>query len=121
MDKVKNPQLYQAVKNYINSVYEKPSAYRSMAYFKMYRDMGGEFKDELPKDLDKAPLKRWELEKWGNVPENKEGYPVYRPFKRITAETPITYGELDKKQLKEQIARKQEIKDKSNLPPFRKK
>jgi len=46
---------------------------------------------------------------------------VYRPTKRITKDTPLTASEIDPKQAKKQIKRKQIIKGSKNLPPFQKK
>ena len=77
--------------------------------------MGGKYAD------DKKPknLQRWFKEEWGDI-GNKD-YPVYRPFKRISKDTPLTKDEIDPKQAKTQIELKQEIKGKANLPPFEKK
>jgi hypothetical protein len=46
---------------------------------------------------------------------------VYRPTKRVNKNTPLTIDEIDPANLKEQIALKQLIKGKKNLPPFLKK
>ena len=75
--------------------------------------MGGKFKDN-----NGRPLARWFKEEWKDV-GNKE-YPVYRPTKRISKDTPLTAKEIDPENLKLQIKEKQKIKGESNLPAFRK-
>lgn len=82
---------------------------------KEYKKRGGEY---IGKKTDDG-LTRWILEKWKDV-GNKE-YPVYRPTKRITKDTPLTLKEIDKTNLKEQIKLKQKIKGNKNLPPFKPK
>jgi hypothetical protein len=113
--KPKIPELYELVKLYADSIYKKPSAYKSGFIIKTYKQLGGEFiDDDKPK-----PLKNWLKEEWRDI-GNKE-YPVYRPTKRINKETPLLASEIDKQNLKEQIKLKQKIKGKKNLPPFKAK
>jgi hypothetical protein len=114
--KVKNQALYNRVKEIINRKYPKHSAYRSGAYVKLYKKLGGTFEEDGSNDIDERPLKRWFEEDWEDV--GSEEYPVYRPTKRISEETPLTMNEIDKKDLKEKIKLKQKIKGESNLPPF---
>jgi hypothetical protein len=110
-----NPKLYEEVKKYADSIYSKPSAYKSGFIVKTYKEHGGTYLiDEKPKNL-----KRWFEEDWKDV-GHKE-YPVYRPTKRISRETPLTLNEIQTKNLKEQILLKQKIKGNKNLPPFIKK
>jgi|688.fasta_scaffold502955_2 hypothetical protein len=113
---IEDKELYEKVKKYADSVYAKPSAYKSGFIVKKYKEMGGTYKD------DKQPkkLKQWFNEEWGSI--GKEGeYPTYRPFKRINESTPLTKDEIDPKQAKKQIELKQKIKGEFNLPPFKKK
>ena len=107
----KDKELYEKVKKEVYAQYSKPSAYRSGAVIKKYKEMGGEFEDDGAR-----PLERWFKEEWKDI-GNKE-YPVYRPTKRITKETPLTPEEIDPENLKLQIKEKQKIKGKKNLPPF---
>jgi len=105
--------LYNRIKREADKIYEKPSAYKSGWIVKTYKSRGGAYEDDdKPKNLA-----RWYKEKWADI-GNKD-YPVYRPTKRISKETPLTADEIDPKQAKEQIALKQDIKGKSNLPPFK--
>jgi len=120
--KVKNQELYEKVKKIVNQQYKKPSAYRSGAYIKMYKEMGGEFEDEKDdKTIDGRPLKRWMMEQWTDVNplKTEKSYPVYRPKKRITKQTPLTVEEIDPENLIEQSIKKQRIKGKKNLPKFK--
>ena len=110
-----DPELYEKVKKYADTIYKKHSAYKSGFIVKTYKENGGTYRgDGLP-----STLKRWYLEKWQDI-GNKD-YPVYRPTKRITKDTPLTVNEIDKSNLKKQISLKQKIKGSQNLPPFKKK
>lgn len=111
-----DPKLYEEVKEYINTIYKKSSAYRSMAYIREYKRRGGHFiKDRKPKRL-----LRWMREEWKDVNPNKtrKSYPVYRPTKKISSKTPITLSEVSLLNLKNQSIKKQKIKGYHNLPPF---
>ena len=103
--------LYEKAKAIVYPKYKKPSAYRSGALIKKYKELGGRFKDTGSK-----PLARWFKEEWKDV--GNKAYPVYRPTKRITKDTPLTPAEIDPANLQLQIARKQKIKGSKNLSPF---
>ena len=111
-----NPQLYARAKRIINARYAKPSAYRSMAYIKEYKRLGGTF---LPDHKPKT-LRRWILEKWRDVNPRKtrKSYPVFRPTVRISKKTPLTVREISRAELLKQSRRKQRIKGAHNLRPF---
>jgi hypothetical protein len=111
-----NPALYEKAKAIVNKSYPKHSAYRSGAYVKKYKEMGGEYEDEPD---GKRPLERWFKEDWKDV-GNKE-YPVYRPTKRISKDTPLTPDEIDPENLKLQVKEKQKIKGERNLSAFKKR
>ena len=112
---IDNPALYEKAKLIADATYSKPSAYKSGFIVKKYKEMGGTYTDdENPKNL-----KRWFKEEWKDI-GNKE-YPVYRPTKRISFETPLTPEEIKPSNLKKQIALKQEIKGDANLPAFQPK
>jgi hypothetical protein len=107
-------ELYEAIKRYIKEKYKKRwNAYYSGLLVQTYKELGGRYKIPKPKQTD---LARWFKEDWKDIGE--EAYPVYRPTKRITQETPLTVKEIDPKNLKEQIKLKQKIKGK-NLPKFK--
>lgn len=114
MPKILNPLLYQKAKMNADNIYKKPSAYKSGYIVKEYKRLGGEYEN----DGSPNNLKRWYKEDWTDV--GGKSYPVYRPTKRINKMTPLTASEVSKANLKKQIALKQKIKGKSNLPPFKK-
>ena len=109
-----NKKLYEKAKEIVYPRYKKPSAYRSGAVVKLYKEMGGKFKEN-----NGRPLARWFREEWKDV-GNKE-YPVYRPTKRVSKDTPLTASEIDPENLRLQIREKQEIRGEKNLKPFVKK
>lgn len=118
---IQNKNLYERAKKEIYAIYKKPSAYRSGAVIKRYKELGGTYGDSnKPKNTG---LSRWFREKWTDVNPNKgiNTYPVFRPTIRITKDTPLTVSEISKKNLIEQSKLKQKIKGKKNLPPFKKK
>ena len=108
LDKV----LYELIKKEADKVYTKPSAYKSGYIVKKYKEAGGRYaEDNKPKNLE-----RWFKEAWTDI--GGQDYPVYRPTKRVSKETPLTATEIDPIQAKEQIKLKQKIKGERNLPPF---
>ena len=110
-----NKRLYEKAKKIADETYAKPSAYKSGFIVKTYKEMGGTYKE-----TGKAkPLKRWFKEEWQDAGDS--GYPVLRPTKRVSRETPLTVSEIDPKNLKKQIALKQKIMGTRNLPPFQQK
>ena len=93
-------KLYNDIKDRVQKVYDKASAYRSGMLVKLYREAGGKYSGDKTKD---APLNRWFLERWESDKGTKN-YPhrnsVYRPTIRITEDTPATFGELTADELK---------------------
>jgi hypothetical protein len=110
-----NMKLYKKAKSIVNKQYSAPSAYRSGAYVKTYKDMGGTYED----DGEEKTLRRWFKEDWKDV--GNKSYPVYRPTKRITKDTPLTPEEIRPDNLRQQVQTKQIIKGTKNLPPFKAK
>lgn len=117
MSKPTNPQLYEKAKEIVYAKYSKPSAYRSGATIKKYKELGGTFEGG---DKPRGKLHQWFMEKWQDVNPDKTptSYPVYRPTKKINPSTPLTVNEIDPQNLKEQSKLKQVIKGQKNLPPF---
>jgi len=110
---VVDTELYNLVKQKADTLYSKPSAYKSGWIVKTYKENGGRYQDDnKPKNL-----KRWFKEKWEDV--GHQEYPVYRPTVRVNKNTPLTINEIDKTNLKKQIKQKQIIKGDKNLPPFK--
>jgi len=115
MPQPKDPKLYELVKNYADTVYSKPSAYKSGFVVKTYKELGGEYLD----DKNPKNLKKWFNEKWIDV--GQQEYPVYRPTVKVNKTTPLTINEVNSRNLKDQIRLKQLLKGDYNLPPFKKK
>jgi len=112
MPKILNPSLYSKVKAEADEKYTKPSAYKSMWIVKTYKERGGTYAD----DGKERKLKRWQKEEWKDIGEGP--YPLYRPTKRISRDTPITASELSASEIKKQDKLKQKIKGDKNLPKF---
>jgi len=110
-----NKDLYEYVKRYADKIYKHNSAYKSMYIQKLYKRLGGTYKD----DGSERKLKRWMDEKWVDI-GNRE-YPVYRPTIKISESTPLLVNEIDKKDLRNKIEQKQIIKGFKNLQPFKHK
>ncbi len=108
-------KLYEKAKKEVYAKYKVHSAFRSAALVKRYKELGGTY---TGKRQPKKGLTRWFDEEWKDIGGKK--YPVYRPTKRITAETPLTPAEIDKRDLKQKINMKQQYKHKT-LPAFQSK
>ena len=108
-----NPELYAKAKQMADKKYSKPSAYKSGFIVKKYKDMGGTYSGKKP---SKEGIAGWFKEDWKDVAGLE--YPVYRPTKRISKNTPLTPDEIDPENLRKQIRLKQKIKGDSNLPAF---
>lgn len=103
----RDPALYERIKKEINQKIPKPSAYRSgilvQTYKKRYAKKHGTRKNPYTgKKTSSLGLARWFREKWVNQ-KGQIGYhsksDIYRPSRRITQKTPVTYGELSSKQI----------------------
>ena len=115
MSNVLDKQLYEEVKAYADSIYKKPSAYKSGFIVKEYKRRGGRYSGNKTNE----GLTRWYAEEWADI--GNRDYPVYRPTKRINEKTPLTVNEIDKPNLIKQIYLKQKIKGNKNLPAFKRK
>jgi len=100
-------KLYEKVKSSVYKKYPKHSAYRSgmivsdykKSFTKKHGKTKSPYKGQKP---SLTGLSRWFKEKWRSD-SGKVGYSskssVYRPTKRITKKTPITFSELSKKRI----------------------
>jgi len=120
---VKDMDLYEMAKSIVYPQYEKPSAYRSGALVKKYKELyrqkyGSDDAYYGKKFL--TGLNRWFKEEWKDVNpfKTKFSYPVYRPTKRITIDTPKTANEISFEKLIQQSQLKQLLKGNQNLPIF---
>jgi hypothetical protein len=100
-------KMYNRIKEQVKRDIPKHSAYRSgimvQKYKKAFAKKYGSKSPYKGKKTSTKGLKRWFLEDWRNQ-AGKIGYhsksDIYRPTKRITKGTPITHGELTKKEKK---------------------
>ena len=119
MPKPANQQLYNEVKEKIMKSYKKNSAFASGAIVKEYKRLGGKYiEDNKPRNL-----KRWFREEWIDINPvlgilDDDAYPVFRPTKRVSKETPALLQEIPVEKLKKQYQLKQKIKGEKNLPKF---
>lgn len=100
-------KLYDQVKRNIYRKHPKHSAYRSgllvQAYKKAFRKKYGSKSPYKGKKPKRSGLTRWYAEDWRNQ-RGEVGYryksDVYRPTKRITKKTPITFSELSPREIR---------------------
>ena len=120
--------LYNKSKDEVNKNYDKPSAYRSMAYsrtyLKNYREKYGDDKKAY-KGKNPEELKTWRKEKWvdvksvlkdpknptvcGNAPIKEGEYPLCMPEKQLAKYSKSELGLLV--QRKNQIGKRRLVKD----------
>jgi hypothetical protein len=62
---------------------------------KRYKELGGRYGGV---SKGKTSLGRWFKEDWKDI--GNKSYPVFRPTKRVTKDTPLTTSEIDPAQLK---------------------
>jgi hypothetical protein len=105
--------LYNTIKAKVYKRIKKHSAYRSGIVVKEYKEAfkkkyGNKSPYKGRKEAKKG-LSRWFSEKWVNQ-RGEKGYKkkgdIYRPSKRISKDTPTTYSELSKSQIKKAIKEK---------------
>jgi hypothetical protein len=119
-NKFLDKELYKKAFDEVSKIYKYPSAYRSMAIVKRYRELGGRIKDD-----DKTNgTSRWLMEAWINVDDYLQGIitpcgnkfkikkSACRPSKRVSKETPPTIDELIEIHGKEKIQKAIDIKNK---------
>lgn len=112
-NKPKDQTLYDSVKAKVYKRIKIHSAYRSgilvKEYKKAYRKKYGNASAYSGKKKTNAGLSRWFGEKWrnqrGGVGYKKKG-DIYRPTKRVSKKTPLTYKELSKGQIKKAMKEK---------------
>ncbi len=118
-----NANLWEKIKKELRDKYvdktkgKRWNAYLSGLLVQEYKRQGGGFDESIPKNS--TSLRRWFNEEWKDV--GGKAYPVYRPTKKITKDTPLTVAEINKKDLKKKIDEKQLIQGFKNLEPFKAK
>jgi len=121
-----NKELYAKAKTAINQKYgTKTSAHRSMALVKKYKSMGGKYRD----DGGSKKTTRWRKEEWVDLNQPKEGggyekcghpneggkYPLCRPSKTVSSETPKKYQDIPKSRIDIVNLKKQKLQNKGNI------
>ena len=107
--------LYERVKKRIYKQYKTHGAYRSAALVKEYkkaygRKYGPKASPYIGKKNTKKGIARWMREKWTDQygkPYASKPNSVFRPSKKITKKTPITWKQLNKRQVRSAIKEKQ--------------
>lgn len=110
-------RLYSSVKRSADNKFSAPtSAYKSAWIVREYKKRGGTYAGKPPAKT--TGLKRWFREKWVNVSKKnkpacgrtslRSAYPLCRPTKRITKNTPATVRELSTSKIKK-ASRKKKI------------
>lgn len=128
MPEPSDQELYNKAKAEVNKNYDKPSAYRSMAYtrtyLKLYREKYGDDKKAY-RGKNPEELKTWRNEKWvdvksflqnpkkpiacGNAAIKKGEYPLCMPTKEVAKYNKSELGLLV--QRKNQIGKRRLVKD----------
>ena len=102
-----NPQLYARIRAEVYKEMPTHSAYRSATLVRRYKESGGMYQGKKPTEGE--GLRRWLKEDWrnqrGGVGYQKKG-DVYRPTRRVNAQTPITFGELTAAEVRKAQAEK---------------
>lgn len=115
-----NMKLYNRVKNTVKrKVARWPSAYASGQVVKMYRRLGGKYKNGK---RSSSSLSRWYKERWidvctgkpcGRKRSSKKGYPYCRPSRKISSQTPKLISQFSKSELKRRCSKKRKLKYKT--------
>lgn len=110
---VNNPQLYSRIKAQIHSRLEKEGKgwgrYASSELGRKYRKAGGTYSGKKPKNSEGQ---RWYKEKWKDEYGNdcgsrkNKGIKKCRPTVRVNDKTPVTWGEMSKKESEKAVREK---------------
>lgn len=107
MSNPKDKTLYEKIRQTVNRKYPTHSAYRSgilvQRYKAAFKKKHGARKSPYTGTFKSSGLTRWFREKWRNQ-NGKIGYKnkgdIYRPTRRISKKTPLTFDELSQKRLR---------------------
>ena len=120
MENILNPELYKKAKKQADKVYERHSAYKSMYIQKLYKNLGGKYKNKK----NKQGVSRWNKEKWIQCEDyikygkkipcgaNNKKFKVCRPLIRVNKYTPTTLPELLKIHKKKDLLKLIKMKQK---------
>jgi hypothetical protein len=125
-----SPQLYKKVKREADERFKAPtSVYKSAWIVAQYKARGGVFPTQRPPS--DTGLSRWFREEWVDVARahGKSGalppcgrtasealpYPVCRPSKRVSQQTPRTVSEVEPDVLRRAAKEKQRVREKGRV------
>jgi len=122
-----NKALYEKAKRMATEKFTSPTgAYRSMWIVRQYKKMGGTYSNQK----STSKLERWRKEGWVdlNQPNGKGGYercghkntqnnkyPLCRPSKTISQDTPRKYQDISEISIRKANEEKQKIREKGNI------
>jgi hypothetical protein len=122
-----NKALYEKAKRMATEKFTSPTgAYRSMWIVRQYKKMGGTY----TRIKNSSKLERWRRENWVdlNQPNGKGGYercghkntqnnkyPLCRPSKTISQDTPRKYQDISEISIRKANEEKQKIREKGNI------
>lgn len=124
-------ELYNRVKQMASTVFKSPTgAYRSMWIVKKYKELGGKYRTKKTN----SKLDRWLDEKWIDLNNpilknnkiigyNKCGskntqnnlYPLCRPSKKISIDTPLIYQNINQSVIDSVNKQKQILRNRGNI------
>jgi hypothetical protein len=122
-----NKELYEKAKRMATEKFTSPTgAYRSMWIVRKYKEIGGTYSGRK----SSSKLERWRKEGWIdlNQPNGKGGYercghkntqnnkyPLCRPSKTISKDTPRKYQDINESSIRKANIEKQKIREKGNI------
>jgi hypothetical protein len=121
-----NKALYEKAKRMATEKFTSPTgAYRSMWIVRKYKEMGGTY----TRRKNSSKLERWRKEMWVDLqrpkkgggyercgePNNSNKYPLCRPSKTISQDTPRKYQDINKTSIEKAKQEKQKIKGSGNI------
>lgn len=124
---VLDKKLYKKVKSEADKKFlAKTSAYKSSWITREYKKRGGTYSGKKPTNKG---LTRWYKEEWvdlnrptktgyencGRKSSNNGKYPLCRPLKKITKNTPKTVKEISKEIIKQNKKLKKQLKQNGNV------
>ena len=122
-----NKALYEKAKRMASEKFTSPTgAYRSMWIVRKYKELGGTYSNKK----SSSKLERWRRENWVDLNQPKKGggyercghkntqnnkYPLCRPSKTITQDTPRKYQDISESSIRKANIEKQKIKQTGNI------
>ena len=120
-DNIINKNKYKKARKIADETYKRHSAYKSMYIQKVYKNLGGKYKNKIKK----KSTTKWLKEEWIQVipyltkgekivcGQNNKKNKVCRPYKRVNETAPITIKELEKIHSKKYLLKLARAKNKN--------